>query len=1023
MVHLKAAIKMAAIRSLGLHHPAALQYLVDEGILPHEPTVEDYSWEIFHDTGVEELGEEEVVYTKSCAVYSNGGVVRKVFRFEIEQQAVQQALLTWFPAESDEFARPAKKRRVSVGDGTATGDKNPVAGKVPLSVSLTVRQKPGYGTQQSRNYSGRDGDAASVPGPERRARALVVILKHQAHIFFLSGPSHVVNLPFEVERAFPAPKGIVLQRRATDTSQNLTTPLIPSAPTSSFLSPEAKARKRATGQSPKAVRRSPMQKGAKRASDALQDLLRTASEPLEDEMPRHFVLSDPLADVGLIVAPPDSEAPLYGPPLSRMERLPADEEILYVSASRELGIDVSPRSEPLIFAVTSSQSRRMYSIYTASYTQTMSVTEAMRKGSRSRSGSHTRRRSSFVPGTGATTPAVRLRDQVRESLGGQIPPNSTQESNVKQTAEETFASQVDPDYQSFGQPKRESRRVSSLLSRVDLATNQDRSTFHDLASGHSTAAAISGRRGPSLGANGGRISFGGRRSLHRASTPGSTFSRTSLGGSDDETVADHKESSRFSMTLEDEDDTGEAMVSRPFQDAYDGLKKELVLRKIAEVPIDKPGTFSTWTKSGQLRNPRVFTTVAPVTLQSLTQNVHHVCLHIVQPQVRDHVEVMLRVQEVATTTGDRALSPTVVRTRRSEDPLDAIEIRDGSSIRVLKLHVEASEDPYLSISTCWAPDIPDATVRLPALQVFNAVTGWDKSSPNHRTTGRRRTLETPNDLARLCHAGLGGTFNVAGRRGQQHRLQVQMLPQTQYAASVLDLCRLVLPEGLGDLMLPAWWEVMKSLDTQSAESEWQALTTVILSLAVGHVAPPSQQKKKGRTQTRSSRHSSSAPSNALNPGEEAFHALTAKLKGAGSRRFLESAAWSQANDLGMSQTSKSSEGNTVNHEAMVNHIERARSFLASDRGSALLSPLYDRGSDGRHDVSRLLVALHLLREEQKLDVLNKRRIGGGPFDLGPTLAQLGQWLGWEGWSFKTASCYDVEGCGASTRAFEESQYP
>lgn len=1014
---------MAAIRSLGIHQPAALQYLVEEGVLSAEPTRKEYTWETCNENSLEELGEEELVTTDHCVVYSIGGIVRKVFRFDIEEQSVQQAILTWFPTDDNQFSRPAKRIKTDTNDVTDANTPKPsVSGKIPLTASLTVRQKPGYGVQTPPTLKASDDKAAIKVSDQKRARALVVLLKHQAHVYFLGGSTNVVNLPFEVDRAFAAPRGLILQRKMSEAEAETDTPMLPSAPANSFLSPESLAKRTAPGIQQKAPRRSRGRTtSAGRASLALNDLMSTAAAPLQDEMPRHYVLTDPLADVGLICAPFEQSNPPHQSSLDQLGPLASNEEILHVSPTAELPKVSSPKRRPLIFIVTANQTKKMYCIYTATYVETMSLAEAMQRRSGSRSGSRTRRRSSFVPGTGATTPAIRLRDQPRESLSGQVPPNPTQESTTKQTAEETFAFQVDPEYQSFGQPKKESRRVSSLLSRADLATNQDRSTFHDIASGHGPTGTTFGRRGPSLGANGTRISVGGRRSFARASTPGSTFSRNSLAGSDDETVADFKESSRFSMTIEDEDEEGmKALSVKPFQDACDGLNKELVLRKVAEVPMDKPGSFSSWTKSDLLHKPQIFTLVAPDTPESLAQGVHHVCLHIMQPRIGDHVEVTFRVQEISLSARTKTYAPTLVRSRRLTDQIDALKIQDGTTARVLSLHANAENKPYLSISTCWASDMPHAEVQLPNLQVFNPLTPWETSSPSHRTTGRRRTLDIPDDLSRLGHTGSSGIFDIIAQTGKHHRLQVQLRPQTQYISTVIELCQLLLPEGLGHVIQPAWWEVMKISNVKGPEGEWQALLTVLLSLAVGHVAPPTAQKKASKARAHTQKRSVSAASGSPAVDEDIVQSMCMKLEMLPTKSLRSSAAWSWTLQTDGDSTGTSSRTSRAKNEIIVTCIEQARSFVASKTGSALLSVLYSRGADGHHDIPRLLMALHLLREEQKLNTNNKQRSNGGSWDLGPVLAQLGQWLGWEGWSQAKGSYYDIEGCGSSTHSFEDS---
>jgi hypothetical protein len=147
---------MAALRSLGLHTPAALQYLVAESILSADSTERDYTWETYYDPDDEHT--DQIVTTEYHVAWTRGGLVRKIFNFTVEQEKVIQALLTWFPTEE-----PAEGTSKPSSDPTDDPD-----------ASATWHQSPRM--------------------VEGRARALVVILKSQAHVFFLSGATHVVHI-------------------------------------------------------------------------------------------------------------------------------------------------------------------------------------------------------------------------------------------------------------------------------------------------------------------------------------------------------------------------------------------------------------------------------------------------------------------------------------------------------------------------------------------------------------------------------------------------------------------------------------------------------------------------------------------------------------------------------------------------------------------------------------------------------------------------------------------------------------
>ena len=178
-----------------------------------------------------------------------------------------------------------------------------------------------------------------------------------------------------------------------------------------------------------------------------------------------------------------------------------------------------------------------------------------------------------------------------------------------QAVDDALASQLNPDSDIARQPK-ESRRVSSLLSRAELSTSFDRSAFQDMATsrnslGGSFSASFnaSQRSRHSLGHD--RTSFGGfSQSRNRASTPGSVTSRMSLGAvSIDDTLDDAMDEDTFD-TIEDYDELDDLFAppdtkggSRP----GDGLHKELVVSVVAEISVTqylKSGLFA-------LENPSV----------------------------------------------------------------------------------------------------------------------------------------------------------------------------------------------------------------------------------------------------------------------------------------------------------------------------------------------------------------------------------------------------------------------------------
>ncbi|GFP54900.1 negative regulator of mitosis [Trichoderma asperellum] len=183
---------MATVQSLGLHRPAGLRHAIDEQLLPQDPPSSSYAWDIFIDDTDGVQIEDELLTTDKCVVWSRGGLFRKTFKFDLEKESITQALLTYFPASEDE----GSGRKAS-----GAGDRRPVA----------------------------------------LEKGLVVFLKTQAHIYMLSGTSHVVHMPFEVESACAAPVGVLIQTKQKTENLAPISLKFPRVPPNSFVSSQLTA--------------------------------------------------------------------------------------------------------------------------------------------------------------------------------------------------------------------------------------------------------------------------------------------------------------------------------------------------------------------------------------------------------------------------------------------------------------------------------------------------------------------------------------------------------------------------------------------------------------------------------------------------------------------------------------------------------------------------------------------------------------------------------------------------------------
>jgi anaphase-promoting complex subunit 1 len=601
---------MASLRSIGVHKPAALQYLVSEAVLGSDSTERDYVWDTYTDDSPDGPT-DEIVTTDYRVVWSRGGIVRKVFNFEIEKQKVIQALLTWFPVE-------VTAQTASEAPSAAEYSQND--------------QFKSFLTQGTQPATDPNIPVESAPSTtEVRARALVVFLRSEAHVFFLSGTTHIVHLPFEIDRAFPAARGVVVQRKIAVERPAAHTPQMPTAPPNSFLtnnqsflsqnllqsfSQSFSQPNRRYGSS-LGVSRSG--KGRQSSSGGYLEGLGQLTKPNAEGLPRVYSLTDPLSDFGLVVnvsagGERGSLLTTQGSGHRTLEAIDKAEEVIYVSAQNEVLFDRSGNDKPLLLVVTANQETNVFTIWSAAYLEPKSIS-ASRKHHVPLPITKSRRRSSYgatAPGTGATTPALRGADRFRESLGGN-PRSKTQPPSFKETSlgkdrlsdeavEEALASQLNPDSEIVRQPK-ESRRVSGLLSRAELSTSFDKSAFQDLAT-HRTS--LGGSFSASFGASqrsrrsmgNDRTSFGGfSQSRHRASTPGSMTSRMSLAASIDDTLEDAMDEDTFD-TIEDYDELDDLFAPPEASDdsqQTNRLHKEMVMTIVTEISATqylKSGLFA-----------------------------------------------------------------------------------------------------------------------------------------------------------------------------------------------------------------------------------------------------------------------------------------------------------------------------------------------------------------------------------------------------------------------------------------------
>ena len=1064
---------MASVTSLGLHQPSAIPFLVAEGILPSEPAESLYTWQTIHELGSDDYGEgEELVTTEHCVVWSRGNVIQRIFRFEVECEAITQAIFTTFSPrhkkstesttqyEASEYTRVnlsakadlnIKKSRAS----TPSSKKNHV-GSFPASSSS------GESVYDLSGLKNSNDDAASD------ARALVVILKTQAHVFHLSGTCHVVHLPFEVDVVFPLTYGILLQRKLQQSVVDPPTPQPPSVPPNSFIMSEpsfSDAMPSSQGQGHETLAETPTATEPSQSSQPLlSDFLQRSTPTTKTELPRIFCLTDPLSEMGVVAVTPTTTLTTtttdrFGhDERAAIDTLDERETILYVSLKDELdgGKSAKTSTNPLILVVTVNQQSGVYTLWTLTYMDHEFMEHRGDRHAPTGSGTSNRRRSSHVPGagTGSTTPLSRSAPG-RESFGAaRMHVYSSQEGVLEPKftdSQKDLISQLDPAFENPAMPVNTSRRVSSLLARADLSTTRDKSAFSDLAGGYPAATSTRRATHSSRYSAGLEISNDQPRSRH------SNGLRSSFGA-----LSSYESS--FEDTEDDLDsiDDLEGFNSLGLNGNAQGLKKEMILNRIQSVPGERPNSHQAFLDKNYSPKTEVFTLRPPNC--NLAGGEHEggpifVCLVDRAACTLVTLRLGIRLQSIdgkakkayrqitnAAFLKAQLYDISITSSTKARNVIDTCKIMDGVWSRILVLRETSDGMGELSLEAPWGAR---HLVKLPSrlcvnnpYQVTNGVSLQQK-----REGGFKRVLGNDTHcLLGLQHQGSKGRVDIVDSNGTRHRIAVQLEPHNHDVRKIIRACLSVLPdiEKDRDSILSAWWDVMTWLSTrpeEEDESEWTAMVIVLFSMAVPFIerrfpeTPTRQRKRKGGLLRSSS---------GANTDLESWEVMMSE---AGSRSAIsppwmrdEAWKWTAKHDTievtpSSSQSKKSRLSRTFtpftsatvpmqkNSPYLIQCITLAREFMSSPVGISIsekhgylpIASSRDPSSQ-RTALASILVGLHLLREEFKLD----RLAANAAYKLAPVLAQIGSWLGWSAWGTSVSGYYMLENSDMESWFFEDS---
>ena len=1044
---------MASVTSLGVHKPSAVPFLVAEGILPQDPPASAYKWETIEGHGVVDGQEdEELVTTDFCIVWSRGGVIQRVFRFDVEGESITQAVFTRFPVQTPGNAAKgfgssspsAQVRELAAENGQLRVGKQRASNARSRSTANDNTLPRNGGSVQDTSSTGVTGDFQTPLG-----RALVVILKTKAHVFFLSETSHIVHLPFEVEAVFPSINGVLLQRKLPEKSKVLATPQLPSVPNNSFAFSQKVTSSPDHSQSSQPLASlSTIQDTDSPILPLLKSLLQRSSQASDVELPRLYCLTDPLAEIGTVATTSGKGIAFTG---SRrgpaFANLDSKESLLYVSPTDELSQSASELAAggPLILAVTENDETGVLSVWTVHYIDHDSA-KSMQQRNASASGTSTRRRSSFAHGmgTGTTTPTARGTTSGRESFGvGKSRRHVSTDPTLEENATNDYEDFLDPAFENPAVHGKSSRRVSGLLARADLSTNHDRTTFTELAGAH--AGNKTGRKGASIGAHSSRLSAGPDAGIKIMKSQTLQGLRTSL----DSVSLYEPALDQMDDDIDDIHDLHE-FGDPSLHDAVRGLRKEVIFSKIYSMPGE----------SRKIHVPLI-DTAKPVrsiiTLRSPDGGLGDasddkaIIMCLVDRAAHESLVLQIKVQSFNLSKETQNASSSffgnfrarVSGTTRRSGVTDACKVGDGVVARILLLEHSSDGIGELSLQAPWSSVL---TTGLPSkLFVHNPYQiANDVSLRQRREGGFKRVLsQGPKVLIALQHGNSQGYVDVVDSDRTKHRLQINFRPQSPLLRKVIRVAESVLPssEVDGEAILQGWWDATAWLQTRTEEetdAEWTALLVVLFSMAV-----PFMGERRAETTTRQKRRKGGLlrSSSGANTDLESWEVMLTQEGGSSSTSpaWMQENAWawtlkeqvttytspSQKSKLLGSSTPPTAVAVPVSKKSpyLLHCISLARDFAKSPIGQAAngehgyLPTASARDPDMRRTaLASILVALHLLREEFKLDILAAEAL----HHLTPLLAQIGTWLGWEAWSCNESSYYMLESTNMGDWLFEDA---
>jgi len=824
-------------------------------------------------------------------------------------------------------------------------------------------------------YSAVDGGAFDNPPPPKEP-ALVVILKTQAHIFSLAAGIHVIPLSFEVARALPFSGGCILQGDSS---------LITKLP------------KAESGRS--SARWENASSRPSKASSFFEHGSNTARPQLQSSrrMPT-YCITDLLSELGLVAASytrrPDD--------LSVSPLLPPDEEVLYMSTDAHIPINAFG---DVCVAVTLNRNNSTVSVWQVEASNTRGQSSQRSSESskyRKRQSSNIHERSRVPSGRGAA-------DASRESFGGLMQSfveNEAKPQGPQLSSIENLAAELGQDFAPSGVQTRSARRVSSMLARTDLAPANDRSTFNDNAMTSRKSLSRSIRKEGSFGSFTERNSFGGRKShLANTSVYSNTTSFLDPGG-------------RLSVN---EGIGGGGIDDHAFEMLNERLQKAVTLIRLKSFVCDEASTHAAACDFKSMLIPH------PVSIKpdGSTQLQFSVCILEARPQAMTVVTIAVK-RNVKQAHFKQRPELKAIQIQKGNNIADACQVSDGQINRLIVLSKTLQGGDVLHLEAPWSSSF---RLDMPVQYLISRSGGVDTQSDALRKHGAGINRVIAGSKVKISQ--FGDTFNlnslaISDTSGQEHRLRITLLPRKSMTARIIQLCKFILPAQLQDSMLVAYWEIVRWLEMQGVTDgiESTALAVMLFILAVPFInALQNKSATPGRKKKGVHMRSSSGPF----VNATSWSAMQDAERSRCTSAWTQSAAWNwTSNDPTISNKPKSPSKQEVltsldvDHESTNAFLTRCtdltREFLQSPAGESMSGPegylptaMNQDRNIRRTALASIVVALYLLVEELRLEVLANEALANDRAILCALIGQLSAWLNWPAWkAFMEAQFVDSD---------------